>query len=109
MIQEIFKVTIDFDKLLKWRDKDRDDIPVCGFIALYKALGIVEAAQNYKKDHPDFEVIPLDNIFFPGSEFRNSKSLYVSSKYIAHEKSPGNITVSYSVIFCIQFSLIFSA
>jgi len=63
MIQEILKVKIDFKKLSEWRDKDRDDIPACGFIGVYKALGIVEAAQNYKKDHPDFEVIPLDNIF----------------------------------------------
>ena len=63
MIQEILKIKIDFDALEQWRDADRDDIPVTNFIGLYKALGIVKAANDYKQDHPDFEVIPLDNIF----------------------------------------------
>ena len=64
MMTEIFKVKIDFKALDKWRDKDRDDLPITGYISLYKALGIVDAAHKYKdNDHPDFEVIPLDNIF----------------------------------------------
>lgn len=63
MFKEIYKTKIDFDALAEWRDKDRDDIPVSGFIGLYKALGIIQAANDYKKEHEDFEVIPLDNIF----------------------------------------------
>lgn len=62
MIQEILKVKIDFKKLEKWRDPDLDDIPVASFIGLYKALGIEDALVEYVKDHPDFQVAPLDNI-----------------------------------------------
>lgn len=74
MIQEILKIKIDFDALEKWRDADRDDLPIVGFVSLYKALGIVQAANDYKKDHPDFEVIPLDNIFCNLSTHRRLKS-----------------------------------
>ncbi len=63
MIKEIYKTKIDFKKLEQWRDKERDDIPPTNFIAIYKALGIVDAAVNYQKEHEGFEVIPLDNIF----------------------------------------------
>lgn len=74
MVQEILKVKIDFDELAKWRDKDRDDIPVNGFISIYKALGIIDAAHNYKKDHPEFEVIPVENIFCNLSTHRRLKA-----------------------------------
>ena len=63
MIKVIYKTKIDFNALEAWRDKDRDDIPPTGFIAVYKALGIAEKAFEYQKEHPEFEVIPLDNIF----------------------------------------------
>lgn len=63
MLQEIFKTTINFDELENWRDPERDDIPVTSFIGFYKAIGIFEKAQEYKKDHPDFEPIPIINIF----------------------------------------------
>lgn len=74
MIKEIYKIKIDFDALEKWRDKDRDDIPPTSFIAIYKALGLVEKAVEYQKDHPEFEVIPLDNIFCNTSTHRRLKS-----------------------------------
>ena len=63
MFKEIYRMTIDFDALEKWRDKDHDDTPPTSFISIYKALGIIEKALDYQKEHPDFEVIPLDNIY----------------------------------------------
>ena len=63
MIEVIYKTKIDFDALDKWRDSSRGDIPPVSCIGIYKALGIVEKAIEYKEKHPEFEVVPLDNIF----------------------------------------------
>ena len=52
MFKEIKRFKLDFEALSKWRDSTRDDIPVNGFISFYKACGILEAANEYKKDHP---------------------------------------------------------
>lgn len=58
----IYKTKVDTDELGKWRDPERDDIPPTSFIAIYKALGIVDAITEYKKDHPDLEVVPVLNV-----------------------------------------------
>ena len=63
MLQEIYKTTINFEELENWRDPERDDIPVTGFIGFYKAVGIFDKAMEYKKEHPEFEFAPVVNIF----------------------------------------------
>lgn len=74
MIQILYLTKIDFNELEAWRDTERDDIPPTNFIAIYRALGIVDQILEYKKDHPDFEPIPLDNIACNTSTLRRLKS-----------------------------------
>ncbi len=74
MFKEILKIKVDFDALEKWRDPNHDDLPVLGFISLYRALGIVEAATKCQKENPDFEVIPVENIHCNFSTHRRLKS-----------------------------------
>ena len=51
----IFKTKIDFKALEKYRDHDKDDLPIIGFISLYRAIGLLDAAQKYKENEdPDF-------------------------------------------------------
>lgn len=50
----IFKTKIDFKELAKYRDPNKDDLPVIGFISLYRAIGLLDAAEKYKAEHPDF-------------------------------------------------------
>lgn len=62
MFKEVFKTTIDFKALSKWRLKEKDDIPPVSFLHIYAAIGLADFLTEYKKDHPDVEVVPLDHI-----------------------------------------------
>jgi len=55
MFKEILKIKVDFDALEKWRDPNHDDLPVLGFISLYRALGIVDAATKCQEENPEQE------------------------------------------------------
>ena len=59
---EIFKTEIDFDALEKWTDSEKDDLPVVGYMSFYRAIGLLDAAKKYAKEHPDFYLYHLDNI-----------------------------------------------
>ena len=61
--KKIKKVKLNFDELEAWTDPTQDDIPVCSFIAVYKASGLMKAIENYVKKNPGFQVCALDNIF----------------------------------------------
>lgn len=60
--KNIKKIKLNFDKLEEWTDPTQDDIPICSFIGLYKACGLMKHIEKYVKDHPDFKVCALDNI-----------------------------------------------
>lgn len=59
---EIFRTEIDFSKLDEWRDSTKDDLPVCGYMSFYRAIGLLDAAKKYNETHPDFYLYHLDSI-----------------------------------------------
>lgn len=59
---EIFRTEIDFSKLEEWTDSERDDLPIVSYLSFYRAIGLLEAAEKYQQDHPDFYLFHLDNI-----------------------------------------------
>ena len=68
------KITLDFDKLAEWRQEDKDDIPICSVLSLYKASGITDAIQSYRIAHFDEPVFPIVNLccnFYTLQRIRN--------------------------------------
>jgi hypothetical protein len=60
---EVGKVVLDFDKLTRWRNKDKDDLPICSCLSLYKASGLEDIIKKYSQEHNGFQVIGLDHLY----------------------------------------------
>ena len=75
MEEIIFKTKIDFKALEQYRDANNDDLPITGFISIYRAIGLLDALIAYRKDHPDFQLCPLDHIFCNISTNKRLKAL----------------------------------
>ncbi len=71
----IFEKEIDFSELEKWTDPAKDDFPVISYISFYKAIGLVKAAEDYIKEHPDYYLYTLDSIFCNFTTHKHIKRL----------------------------------
>ena len=62
MEKELLRIKVDFDKLLDWKDPERDDLPIISYMSFYRATGILDAVVNYKKEDPECEFAAAVNI-----------------------------------------------
>ena len=74
-ILEVERFELDFDMLEQWRNPDFDDLPICGFISLYRAIGVLDRIREYNDTHDkDKQFVPLDNLacnFYTLQRMRN--------------------------------------
>lgn len=69
---DVIKVKIDFEKLDNWRSEK--DLPVCGFLSLYEALGLTPHIKEYADGQGGVKIAPLNNIlcnFYTIQHLRN--------------------------------------
>ena len=70
--KDIVKIKIDFNKLDTWHSEK--DLPVCSFISLYEAVGLIPYVQEYLKTQDGAKIAPLNNIlcnFYTIQHLRN--------------------------------------
>lgn len=70
------RIDLKFDALQAWRDTDNNNIPICSFLALYRASGVQEELAKLREQRvelPD-KLVPLDNLacnFYTFQRMRN--------------------------------------
>ena len=59
----IFDKTVNFADLEEWTDPEKDDLPILSYVGFYRAIGLIDAAKEYVKTHPDYYLYHLDSIY----------------------------------------------
>lgn len=60
--EEITTIKLDFDQLEEWRNQDLDDLPICGFLSLYKACGLMPYIEEYVNSKEHGPIVAADNL-----------------------------------------------
>jgi len=63
MDKELFRIKLDFDKLIEWRDETMNGVPITGCLSFYRACGLISPIQeHFSSESEELKVCPINNI-----------------------------------------------
>lgn len=76
---ELCALGLDFDALQNWRDAEHDNIPISGYLAFYKACGLMPyIKENFSEDEAN-QVCPVNNILCNFTTMKKIKNFIINN------------------------------